>query len=113
MGVERKPPLLDKERLKNSARKEKNERETEIADLKAVMVIPEGRRLMWRIINGLCHYDTLSAQFSSGSGTYFYEGERNVGRILKGEVYEVAFEEYQKMEAEHMKKMKEKEAENG
>ena len=79
--------------------KVKEERREELKDIQAVMATPQGRRLMWRIINVLCHVDTLSKEHS-GSETYFNEGERNIGRVLKSDVFEASFNEYQKMERE-------------
>jgi hypothetical protein len=85
--------------LKHDAIKALEERQGELADIKAVMSTIEGRRLLFRIINKLCHYDENSAM-SSGSDTYFREGEREIGCILKGDVYEGAFNEYQQSERE-------------
>ena len=79
--------------------KAKEERRQELKDIQAVMSAPQGRRLMWRIINQMCHVDTLSKEHS-GSETYFNEGERNIGRLLKSDVYAASFDEYQKMERE-------------
>ncbi|MCK5235954.1 MAG: hypothetical protein KAR06_03130, partial [Deltaproteobacteria bacterium] len=76
----------------------------ELEDIKAVMTLPAGRRLMWRIINKLCHFDALSAEHS-GSQTYLNEGERNIGRVLKGDIYEAAFEEFQQREKEYIKSL--------
>ena len=67
------------------------------------MQTKSGRNLIWRVINGLCHYDTISAA-PSGSLTYMNEGERNIGRILKADVYKAAFPEWQLMEKEHVTK---------
>lgn len=85
--------------LDHDAVKELEERQGELADIKTVMSTVEGRRLLFRIINKLCHYDESSA-VDSGSYTYMREGEREIGCILKGDIYEGAFEEYQQSERE-------------
>jgi len=92
----------DKKQVKEAGRKERSKRWRELEDLRFVMSSPEGRRFVWRMINEICHYDQLSFQHS-GSMTSFAEGERNIGRILKGDVHEAAFEEYQQMEKEYFK----------
>ena len=56
---------------------------------------------MWRLINVICHVDALSAA-PMDSQTYVNEGERNVGRIVKSEVWMAAHELYQEMEREYM-----------
>lgn len=82
----------------------------ELADVRAVMNTPEGARFIYRLINDICEYDRILAQ-NSGSMTYFDLGERNIGRIVKGEVYKVAIDQYQAIERERIKE-KEKEAED-
>lgn len=100
----------DAEQVKEADRRATDKRAQELADMKAVMGTPAGRRLMWRIVNELCHFDTLSA-VHSGSFTYLNEGERNIGRLLKADAYEAAFKEWQLMEKEYMdKKLKEEKA---
>lgn len=74
----------------------------EIADLKEVMSTDAGARFIYRLINDVCAYDRILAQ-NSGSMTYFDLGERNIGRIIKGEVYRVAIERYQAIERAVMK----------
>lgn len=77
-------------------------RAQELYDLKTVMSTPEGARFIYRLINNICAYDRILAQ-NSGSMTYFDLGERNVGRIVKGEVYQVALERYQEVERDYLK----------
>lgn len=76
----------------------------ELADVKAVMSTDAGARFIYRLINDICAYDRILAQ-NSGSMTYFDLGERNIGRIIKGEVYRVALERYQAIEREAMKEI--------
>lgn len=100
--------VADVKQVKKAGDVEKNRRRQELLDIKNVMETQAGRRLIWRIVNVICHVDSQSAEHS-GSMTYMNEGERNVGRILKSDVYEAAFGEYQKMERECvMARMEEK-----
>lgn len=102
----------DPQQVKKAGREERFARRMELEDIKVVMDSPAGRRLMWRIINKLCHFDASSAEHS-GSMTYLNEGERNIGRVLKSDICEAAFEEYQNMEKEYWKTiMDEKKEEN-
>jgi len=92
----------DKEQVRSAGRKEREKRRQELADLRDLMALPAGRRFIWRLINEICHCDAISA-VTSGSITYMNEGERNVGRLVKGDVFEAAHEAYQQMEREYMK----------
>lgn len=91
----------DGRQVKVAKKNDKLVRNQELKDLKAVMSTPEGRRVMFRIVNDIAHIDTLSA-VNSGSLTYLNEGERNVGRILKADIWHAAFDEWQEMEREHV-----------
>lgn len=90
----------DPKQVKDGADKETRGRERELEDIEVVMSTIQGRRFMWRLINGLCHYDRNDAQ-PSGSLTYFSLGEREVGRIVKSDVYEASVEKFQLMEREN------------
>jgi hypothetical protein len=87
--------------VKQGRDKAEESRREELNDLKIVMSIEAGQRLMFRIINELCHVDTRSA-VNSGSETYLREGERNIGRILKTEVAMVALGHYQRLERKYI-----------
>lgn len=97
------PNTADVEQQNQAKAREKFDRQTELNDIRALMNIPEGRRFMWRLINQICHYDADDAQHS-GSLTYYSLGERNIGRIMKAEVYEASLDAWQLMEKEHVKK---------
>ena len=90
----------DPRQVKDGADKETRLRERELEDVEVVMSTVNGRRFMWRLINGICHYDFNDAQ-PSGSLTYFSLGERNVGRVVKSDAYEASHEKYQLMEREN------------
>jgi hypothetical protein len=90
----------DPRQVEEGAQREKRDRERELEDMAVVMSTMHGRRFLWRVINGLCHYDTNDAQHS-GSFTYFSLGERNIGRIVKADAYLASHEKYQLMEREN------------
>lgn len=54
------------------------------SDLKVVMALPDGRRLMYRIIYEICHVEALS--YTGNSDTTLREGERNAGLTIKNEL---------------------------
>ena len=92
--------------IKQDKQEEARKQRERLGDLKTVMSTPEGRRVIWDIVNRLCHADATSVQGNSGSEVFFREGERNVGRRLKGDCYLVAFPEWQKMEKEYIDRLK-------
>jgi hypothetical protein len=91
----------DPRQVKRGAALEKEQDRQFLQDVKDVMQTKAGRRLVWHIINKMCHIDAVSA-VPSGSWTYFNEGGRSVGKELKMAVYEAAFPEWQEMEREHV-----------
>ena len=92
----------DEYQVKEASKREKERFNQEIADIKAVMSMPEGRRFVWRLINDICHIDATSANHS-GSITYMLEGERNIGRLVKADVCKAALKEWQEMERQYWK----------
>jgi len=92
--------VADRKQVKEGSKKENRRRQRELDDLYNVMSTSSGRRLMYRIINELCHYDADDAM-PSGSFTYKSLGERNIGRILKSDCIESSIELYQKSEQEN------------
>ena len=93
--------VADPKQVKEGKQYDKLDRKQELQDLKDIMMTPQGRRVIFRIINNLCHYDSDDA-VNSGSWTYFNSGQRSIGRALKNDVFLAAFEEWQQMEKEHV-----------
>lgn len=88
MGEDRDRALVqnaaDHKQVKNAARKEKQAREQEIADLAAVLSTEAGRRLLWRVL-GYCK--VFAEVFDdSAQRTAFNAGVRNVGLFLTNEI---------------------------
>lgn len=90
----------DEKQVKAAGDKEKRGREQELNDVRALMTSREGRRFMYRLINHLCHFDAISAT-QSGSWTYFQDGERNIGRLIKSDIYEASIDAFHLMEKEN------------
>lgn len=97
--------VSDAQQIHNANKKEKLRREKELNDLNFVMSSVEGRRLLDRIINKLCHYDSDDFN-NSGSITFRNLGERNIGRILKSDCCESSHELYQLLEKENWEFLK-------
>jgi hypothetical protein len=95
----------DENQVKEADRSQKRQREQQLEDLRTVMKTPEGRRVLFWLINKVCHYDANDFNHS-GSITNFSLGERNVGRILKGDACEASYELYQLAERENWKFLK-------
>jgi hypothetical protein len=68
--------------------REKVKRKQYDADLGSVMGTPEGRRLMWRLIDDTC--GVYASSFTGNSQTFFNEGRRSIGLFLLGEAQRVA-----------------------
>lgn len=76
--------------------KQKTARELELDDLKKVLSLKEGRRLIWRIIQENCGVMRPSAH-ASGSQTYTNEGRRSVGLDIINEMDELDVQTYAKL----------------
>lgn len=75
------------ERVKDRRLGAKFRREREVGDLKRVLALPEGRRMVRRLL-GFCR--VFETSMTGTSQTFFNEGMRNVGLMLIREVSEAA-----------------------
>tara|TARA_R100000541_G_scaffold18999_1_gene28934 strand:+ start:2391 stop:2705 length:315 start_codon:yes stop_codon:yes gene_type:complete len=73
----------DESSVKNAKQKDKNIRDTEVADVKLLLTKQWGRRLVWRILEQTGQHRT---SFTGNSTTFFNEGARNIGLWLVDEV---------------------------
>jgi hypothetical protein len=94
--------LSDETKIREEDKRSKGERRQELADLRAVLGMPEGRRFLWRYLRAC---DRISAA-DNGSWTYFYEGERNVSLQIKAEAIEADERLFLLMQAEAIEKQK-------
>lgn len=79
---------------------------TEEADLASVLSTPQGRRFMWRVIDGKA--GALNGSFSSDPlAMAFAEGRRSVGLMLVQEIQALYPERYVEMLQERMRDLAE------
>lgn len=69
----------DENQVEERKRKELKGRELELEDMRKLLSMPEGRRLIWRYLDRCGVFRT---SFDGSSRTYFMEGMRNVGLML-------------------------------
>lgn len=88
--------LADPQFIKEKEKKDKKDREIEIADLKHVLSCPEGRRFIWRYLR---YCDRIS--FSHDALVMaFNDGERNISLQMKAEAIEADDRLYLLMQSE-------------
>lgn len=76
----------DKEQVKKAEKQEKFDRNSELKDLQSVLSTPQGRRVLWRVMEkckafGSC-YDR------SGSQAYYNIGRQDLGHFIMSEIVE-------------------------
>lgn len=67
-------------------------------DLRAILKLPEGRRLVWSMLE---EGRVFQSSFTGNSETFFNEGKRAVGLVLLGRILAVKPEAFQQMTLEH------------
>lgn len=91
--------------VRNRNRRERRARERRIADLKAVMGTPEGRRVVWGFLSEAGVFRTSFTQ-PNGLVVAFNEGGRNLGLRLLDELQQHCLDELHLAEAEAMRHAK-------
>ena len=77
----------DKKQIAKGKRTEHANRERELHDLGTVLSIPQGQRVLWRLLERCGVYKTSIS--TDPYATYYNEGERNIGLFLMSEINEV------------------------
>lgn len=95
----------DEKQVERARKTQKLKREQHLHDLFVILSTREGRRVLFWIVNGLCHYDADDFN-NSGSVTYYNLGERNIGRNLKSDCIEASYELWQLAERENWEFLK-------
>lgn len=95
----------DKDQVNKARDKVKTKRDREIDDIHFILSHQQGRRFIYRLINDLCHYDADDFN-NSGSITFRSLGERNIGRVIKGDCFQASLNNYQLAEKENWKHYK-------
>lgn len=96
----------DESQVKDRKRKDERARDIELADMKKLMAIREGRRFVWRLLDRAGVFRT---SFTGNSTTFFNEGMRNIGLIVLADVMAACADQYVVM----MNESKEDERTNG
>ncbi len=102
-----KPDFFDESALKRRKEKKKELheiwRKKELDDFKKVLSIPEGRRVLWRILEEAHVFKTT---FTGNSTTFFNEGKRSIGLMVLDEVMKASPEKFQQMQNEFTNEQK-------
>ena len=95
----------DGSQLMTKERREKQKRQTEMNDLRAVMGTREGRRFLWRT---LARSGVNSSVVRSGFdySAMYWAGQQDIGHFLQGELIEANSGAYLLMQKEAMKDAK-------
>lgn len=72
----------------------KLDRLNELADIQAVLALPAGRRMLWRLFEAARIFNTT---FTGNSTGMFLEGQRNLGLIFFADMMEVSPERLAQM----------------
>lgn len=73
----------DPEQVKRGGRKEKDARDRELHDLRAVLATEPGRRVLWRV---LWHCGVFASVYDEGPLIYKNAGRQDVGHFLMAEI---------------------------
>jgi hypothetical protein len=102
-----KPDMFDEEALRRRKNKkaelQERWRKKQIDDFAKVLSLPEGRRLLWRIMEEASVFKTT---FTGNSTTFFNEGKRSIGLMVLGEVMVASPEKFQQMQNEFSNEQK-------
>lgn len=72
-------------------------RDQEIEDVREVMDLPAGRRLVWRVLGEARIFRSC---FTGNSKTFFLEGKRDIGLFILREIMDICPERFGQMQAE-------------
>ena len=75
----------DPEQVEKAAKKVGLARENELADLKAVLAMPQGRRLLWRL---LTHCSVFESIWHPSALIHANAGRQDVGHFIMAEITE-------------------------
>lgn len=101
--------MLDYEDEENAKKKliedrDKRRKDQELSDLKKVLSIVEGRRLMWRILS---EAGVFRSSFNSNAlNMAFSEGNRNIGLLMLNEMLKVSPNSFTQMQREYISDQK-------
>lgn len=73
----------DAEQVKRAGRKTRDRRADELADLRAVLATPAGRRVLWRVLE---HCRVFESVWSEGAQIHANAGRQDVGHFVMAEI---------------------------
>jgi hypothetical protein len=91
----------DAEQIKNAGKKLSVKRENELSDLKKILSLPEGRRLIWRLL-GFCK--VFESIWHPSALIHANAGRQDVGHFIMAEVSDADQEAFFTMIRENKEK---------
>lgn len=88
----------DEKEVRNSTDKQRRRRDRELNDVRAVLLIKEGRRFLWRYLSACGVFQ--ESYHPSGQQMAFNEGKRNIGLKLLADIMKAKPEAYHLMQKE-------------
>lgn len=76
----------DAQQVKKARKAEKGQREQQIREMQQVLATPQGKRVLWRLLERCGVYKTSIS--TDPYATYYNEGERNIGLYVMAEINE-------------------------
>ena len=75
----------NKKQVKNANKEESSQREQQLNDLKFVLETPQGRRVMWGLLE---HCKTFNSVWESSAKIHYNSGQQDIGHYLMAEIVE-------------------------
>ncbi len=90
--------MIDTDELKKDLQElERKRRERDLNDVRKVLLSPEGRRLIWRLMS---YARIFKPSYTGNSETFFNEGRRDVGLLILEEVMAAKPDSFTQMQKE-------------
>lgn len=103
MTPDQKPLVADaanKTQVKNSEQKEKFRRERELSDIATVCTTPEGRRVLWRIMEKCRTFESI---WENSARIHYNSGQQDLGHFVMSEILKANPEVFMQMQNENKK----------
>lgn len=75
--------VASKAEIKKQKKEAKSLRERELADIKAVLELPEGRRFLWRVLS---RCNVFGSVWEPSAKIHYNAGQQDMGHFLMAEV---------------------------
>ena len=84
----------DNAQVQAAGSKAKQQRDQELADIKAVLAIPGGRRFLWRLLKKCKVFETI---WHPSALIHYNSGQQDIGHYVQGEIVDASEEAYLQM----------------